>query len=153
MRVAYYSPQPPERSGIADYSALLLPALAERIDVDVIRRGSRIRYWLDRSLPLRGATRTRRGVPRPDLADSAPGLAAPSRDRSCGASRRSDDHRLLWASQPGETVAAAARGLRRPAAAGAGGSAPAGGLAFARGRARPRLRSPRAAGGRGCDPR
>lgn len=41
MRVAYYSPQPPERSGIADYSALLLPALAERIDVDVIRQGSR----------------------------------------------------------------------------------------------------------------
>jgi glycosyltransferase involved in cell wall biosynthesis len=41
VRVAYYSPQPPERSGIADYSALLLPALAERIDVDVIRQGSR----------------------------------------------------------------------------------------------------------------
>jgi glycosyltransferase involved in cell wall biosynthesis len=39
--VAYYSPQPPERSGIADYSALLLPALAKRIDVDVVRRGSR----------------------------------------------------------------------------------------------------------------
>ncbi len=28
MRVAYYSPLPPSRSGIADYSALLLPALA-----------------------------------------------------------------------------------------------------------------------------
>jgi glycosyltransferase involved in cell wall biosynthesis len=41
VRVAYYSPQPPERSGIADYSALLLPALAERIDVGVVRRGSR----------------------------------------------------------------------------------------------------------------
>jgi glycosyltransferase involved in cell wall biosynthesis len=41
MRVAYYSPQPPERSGIADYSALLLPALANRIEVDVVRRGSR----------------------------------------------------------------------------------------------------------------
>ena len=27
MKVAYYSPLPPERSGIADYSALLLPAL------------------------------------------------------------------------------------------------------------------------------
>jgi glycosyltransferase involved in cell wall biosynthesis len=33
MRVAYYSPLPPSRSGIADYSALLLPALRERIDV------------------------------------------------------------------------------------------------------------------------
>jgi glycosyltransferase involved in cell wall biosynthesis len=41
VRVAYYSPLPPERSGIADYSALLLPALAQRIDVDVVRRGSR----------------------------------------------------------------------------------------------------------------
>src|SRR5256714_15398547 len=43
VRVAYYSPQPPERSGIADYSALLLPTLAERIDVDVVRRRSRRR--------------------------------------------------------------------------------------------------------------
>src|SRR6266536_1207051 len=34
MRVAYYSPLPPSRSGIADYSALLLPALAKRVDVD-----------------------------------------------------------------------------------------------------------------------
>ncbi len=39
MRVAYYSPMPPERSGIADYSALLLPALRERLDVQVVRRG------------------------------------------------------------------------------------------------------------------
>jgi glycosyltransferase involved in cell wall biosynthesis len=37
MRVAYYSPLPPERSGIADYSALLLPALRERLDVAVAR--------------------------------------------------------------------------------------------------------------------
>ena len=39
MRVAYYSPLPPETSGIADYSALLVPALRERIDVEVARRG------------------------------------------------------------------------------------------------------------------
>ena len=39
MKVAYLSPMPPEQSGIADYSALLLPALRERIDVDVVRRG------------------------------------------------------------------------------------------------------------------
>src|SRR5512133_52662 len=38
MRVAYYSPMPPSRSGIADYSALLLPALRRRIDVRVARR-------------------------------------------------------------------------------------------------------------------
>jgi len=39
MRVAYFSPVPPERSGIADYSALLLPALGERLDVTVVKRG------------------------------------------------------------------------------------------------------------------
>jgi glycosyltransferase involved in cell wall biosynthesis len=47
MKVAYYSPMPPERSGIADYSALLMPALRERIDVQVVRRG--------RTRPVRGA--------------------------------------------------------------------------------------------------
>ncbi len=39
MKVAYYSPLPPETSGIADYSALLLPALRERLDVEVVKRG------------------------------------------------------------------------------------------------------------------
>jgi len=47
MRVAYYSPMPPETSGIADYSALLLPALRERIDVEVVKHG--------RTKPPRGA--------------------------------------------------------------------------------------------------
>ena len=41
MKVAYFSPLPPERSGIADYSALLLPALRERIDVAVVERGQK----------------------------------------------------------------------------------------------------------------
>jgi glycosyltransferase involved in cell wall biosynthesis len=41
VRVAYFSPVPPEQTGIADYSALLLPALRERIDVQVVRRGAR----------------------------------------------------------------------------------------------------------------
>jgi glycosyltransferase involved in cell wall biosynthesis len=36
VRIAYYSPLPPERSGIADYSALLLPALEQRLDVTVV---------------------------------------------------------------------------------------------------------------------
>jgi glycosyltransferase involved in cell wall biosynthesis len=40
LRVAYYSPLPPERSGIADYSALLLPALEQRMDVTVVPRGA-----------------------------------------------------------------------------------------------------------------
>jgi glycosyltransferase involved in cell wall biosynthesis len=39
MRVAYYSPLPPSRSGIADYSALLLPALEERMNVVVAKPG------------------------------------------------------------------------------------------------------------------
>ncbi|PWU25192.1 MAG: hypothetical protein C5B48_02550 [Candidatus Rokuibacteriota bacterium] len=39
MNVAYYSPLPPSRSGVADYSALLLPALSERIDVTVAQPG------------------------------------------------------------------------------------------------------------------
>jgi glycosyltransferase involved in cell wall biosynthesis len=39
LKVAYYSPLPPNRSGIADYSALLLPALEQRLDVVVARPG------------------------------------------------------------------------------------------------------------------
>ena len=39
MRAAYFSPMPPERTGVADYSALLVPALGERLDVAVVRRG------------------------------------------------------------------------------------------------------------------
>ena len=39
VRVAYYSPLPPERSGIADYSALLLPALGDLVEIAVVRRG------------------------------------------------------------------------------------------------------------------
>src|SRR5262249_28740196 len=39
VKVAYYSPLPPERSGIADYSVLLLPALERLVDVEVVRRG------------------------------------------------------------------------------------------------------------------
>ena len=38
MKVAYYSPLPPEKTGVADYSALLLPALRQRTDVAVARR-------------------------------------------------------------------------------------------------------------------
>jgi glycosyltransferase involved in cell wall biosynthesis len=41
MKVAYYSPLPPSRSGIADYSALLLPALEERVEVVLAQQGRR----------------------------------------------------------------------------------------------------------------
>jgi glycosyltransferase involved in cell wall biosynthesis len=46
VRIAYYSPMPPERSGIADYSALLVPALRRLVEIDVVRRG--------RTRPARG---------------------------------------------------------------------------------------------------
>jgi glycosyltransferase involved in cell wall biosynthesis len=39
VRVAYYSPLPPERTGIAEYSALLLPALERLVEVEVVPRG------------------------------------------------------------------------------------------------------------------
>ena len=38
MRVSYYSPLPPSRSGIADYSALLLPELRRHVAVSVAHR-------------------------------------------------------------------------------------------------------------------
>jgi glycosyltransferase involved in cell wall biosynthesis len=38
VKVAYYSPLPPDRSGIADYSAMLIPALRKRIRVGIARR-------------------------------------------------------------------------------------------------------------------
>jgi glycosyltransferase involved in cell wall biosynthesis len=44
MKVAYYSPLPPSRSGVADYSALLLPELSKRLDVVVARRGRLRRF-------------------------------------------------------------------------------------------------------------
>jgi glycosyltransferase involved in cell wall biosynthesis len=42
VKAAYASPMPPQRSGIADYSALLVPALRERIDLHVVSRRTRV---------------------------------------------------------------------------------------------------------------
>ncbi|HLX19718.1 MAG TPA: glycosyltransferase [Gaiellaceae bacterium] len=39
MKVSYFSPLPPSTSGIADYSALLLPSLEALVDVEVVRPG------------------------------------------------------------------------------------------------------------------
>lgn len=39
MKVAYFSPLPPSTSGIADYSALLLPALGRLVEVEAVRPG------------------------------------------------------------------------------------------------------------------
>lgn len=35
MRAAYYSPLPPARTGVAHYSAMLLPALSQRLELEV----------------------------------------------------------------------------------------------------------------------
>jgi glycosyltransferase involved in cell wall biosynthesis len=51
VKVAYYSPLPPSESGIADYSALLLPELRKRIHVTVAR-GGRFRRTPDADLHL-----------------------------------------------------------------------------------------------------
>ena len=56
MRIAYFSPLPPCRSGIADYSEALLPELARHADIDVfiedcepagreLRERVRVRHW------------------------------------------------------------------------------------------------------------
>jgi glycosyltransferase involved in cell wall biosynthesis len=50
VKVAYYSPLPPERSGIADYSALLLPALSRRLEVEIPKRNRRRPPRVDVSL-------------------------------------------------------------------------------------------------------
>jgi glycosyltransferase involved in cell wall biosynthesis len=39
VKVAYFSPLPPSRSGIADYSALLLSALDRLVEIEVVRPG------------------------------------------------------------------------------------------------------------------
>jgi glycosyltransferase involved in cell wall biosynthesis len=61
MRIAYWSPLPPQRSGIADYSAELLPHLAAHLEVDlVLGEGprpegelARFRSWPARELARR----------------------------------------------------------------------------------------------------
>jgi glycosyltransferase involved in cell wall biosynthesis len=50
MKVAYYSPLPPSRSGIADYSELLLPALRERIEEVVVAKPGKRRPHADVAL-------------------------------------------------------------------------------------------------------
>ncbi len=41
MKVALFTPMPPERSGIAAYSELLLPALSARCEVVTVKRGAK----------------------------------------------------------------------------------------------------------------
>lgn len=53
-RLAYISPLPPEKSGIADYSAELLPELAKYYDVDVVLDQPALDApWVQANLPVR----------------------------------------------------------------------------------------------------
>ncbi|MEZ2222007.1 glycosyltransferase [Rhizobium sp. RCC_161_2] len=53
-RLAYISPLPPERSGIADYSVELLPALGEFYDIDVVvNQDSVDDVWVNKNCQVR----------------------------------------------------------------------------------------------------
>jgi glycosyltransferase involved in cell wall biosynthesis len=55
-KLAFVSPLPPERTGIADYSAELLPALAEHYDIEVIVAQDRVELpWLQGRAKVRDA--------------------------------------------------------------------------------------------------
>jgi glycosyltransferase involved in cell wall biosynthesis len=55
MRLAYFSPLPPQRSGIADYSAELLPHLAQYLDIELfVDEGVKVDPDLAARFPVRG---------------------------------------------------------------------------------------------------
>lgn len=55
-RLAYVSPLPPERSGISDYSAELLPELARHYDIDVVVDQTEVTDpWVRANCPVRDA--------------------------------------------------------------------------------------------------
>ena len=54
LRLAVVSPLPPERTGIADYSAELLPALSEHYEIEVVVAQERVDLpWLDGRVTVR----------------------------------------------------------------------------------------------------
>lgn len=56
-KLAYISPLPPERSGISDYSADLLPELARHYDIEVIVNQDSIQSaWIKANCPIRTVT-------------------------------------------------------------------------------------------------
>lgn len=55
-RLAFVSPLPPERTGVADYSAELLPALADHYDIDVVVAQDRVDdAWVNTHCTVRDA--------------------------------------------------------------------------------------------------
>lgn len=54
LKLAYISPLPPERSGIADYSAELLPELAKYYDIEVVIAQEKVTdAWISANCPIR----------------------------------------------------------------------------------------------------
>jgi glycosyltransferase involved in cell wall biosynthesis len=55
MRLAWFSPLPPQRSGIADYSAELIPCLAEQLDLELfVDEGVRVDAEIRDRFPVHG---------------------------------------------------------------------------------------------------
>ncbi|MEN9868665.1 MAG: hypothetical protein RL748_4255 [Pseudomonadota bacterium] len=53
-RLAYISPLPPEKSGIADYSADLIPYLNQHYQVEVVLQQNQLHApWIEQNIPLR----------------------------------------------------------------------------------------------------
>lgn len=53
-KLAYVSPLPPERSGISDYSAELLPVLAQHYDIEVVVAQDNVSdTWINTNCPIR----------------------------------------------------------------------------------------------------
>ena len=127
VKVDYLSPLPPEASGVADYSALLLPALERELDVEVVRPGAppalarRPRDLPHRQQPrgarvdLRGAARAARAR-RPARVRRPP----PRRGRDGRARRRARLPRRDAARGGRRRAAARARRHRRAGAAALG---------------------------------
>lgn len=53
LKLAYVSPLPPSRSGIADYSAMLLPALEKYYEIEVVVDHDVSDEWVKKTLPVR----------------------------------------------------------------------------------------------------
>ena len=55
MRLAWFSPLPPQRSGIADYSAELLPHLAKHLDLELfVDEGVKVDPAIRARFPVHG---------------------------------------------------------------------------------------------------
>jgi len=53
LKLAYVSPLPPSGSGIADYSAMLLPALEKYYEIEVVVEHEVSDEWIKKTLPVR----------------------------------------------------------------------------------------------------